>query len=175
MNETILDACSAFRMMHFNKNDPNILYLDIRNDEQLAKDLLRVPNRKPWQPTKPTIKGDYRKLDYPNESFRLIFFDPSHFTQLGDGIYRVKFGALCAETWQSDLKRAATELWRVLTPYGVLIFKWNDHDIHYKKVLKLFPAKPIAGQITAGVQGRRPNIPAHTFWFTFMKFPTFTS
>ena len=63
-------------------------------------------------------------------------------------VFRRKYGALNKETWPDDIKRGAHELWRVLKVNGTLIFKWADHDIPYEDVLKLFPEKPLFGQIT---------------------------
>lgn len=165
----ILDATAGFRMMHFNKNNPNVTYFDIRDDNKLAVDLQRVPNRKPWNPTIPTIQGDYRKLPFPNEHFDLIFFDPSHFLNLGKtGIYYVKYGKLDKDTWRNDLTLAVNELWRVLKPGHVLNFKWCTQDIPYKEVLKLFPVLPVAGQRTVGGQGSNRGKP-RTYWFSFAK------
>jgi ubiquinone/menaquinone biosynthesis C-methylase UbiE len=165
----ILDATAGFRMMHFNKDDPRVTYFDIRSDKQLAVDLQRVPNRKPWNPKIKTVQGDYRCLPFQDNYFDLIYFDPSHFINVGKtGIYYVKYGKLNKETWREDLTKAAAELWRVLKPGHSLNFKWNTQDIPYKEVLKLFPAVPVAGQRTVGGQGSNRGKP-RTFWFSFAK------
>jgi hypothetical protein len=181
----ILDACSAYRMMWFSKKQPNTVFLDCRSDEKLIFDANQfaenrgrpmVKNWKETTATNPTVEGDYRKLSYPDNHFKLIVFDPPHLInqwlspkfQLG-----LNFGTLQAETWPSDIKLAAHELWRCLAPYGVLIFKWSDHDINYKKVLRLFPVKPLFGQVC--VRRKTKHGITHTFWFTFMKIPQFNS
>jgi len=176
-NKFILDATAGFRMMWFDKNQPNTIYLDNRDDNRLLKDANQFgknrgrPLFKKWDPTISTTKGDYRKLPYPNGVFKLVIFDPPHL--LGSGSPRFQmglcFGALKAETWPSDIKQAANELWRVLAPWGILLFKWNDSDINYEKVLRLFPTKPLLGQITANRHTKRKEI--KTFWFCFMKIP----
>lgn len=167
----ILDACASHRRMWFSKNQANTVYLDIRDDEKLNEDHLAFEKQrgrigKPWTPKNPTLKGDFRKLNFPDKTFKLIVFDPPHLQYLGEtSIYKKKFGKLCAETWPDDIKQGSRELWRILDDNGVLIFKWNNHDIPFKDVLALFPAKPLFGQITAG----KHNHGAYTCWFTFMK------
>jgi hypothetical protein len=57
----ILDATAGFRMMWLNKKHPNTIYLDQRPE------------------CEPDIVGDFRDLkQFPDESFRLIVFDPQH-------------------------------------------------------------------------------------------------
>jgi SAM-dependent methyltransferase len=165
----ILDATAGFRMMHFDKNNPLVTYFDIRDDAKLKMDLQRVPNRKPWNPSKPTMQGDYRNLPFENDTFDLVLFDPSHFTKLGKtSVYYVKYGNLNKETWHEDLMKATQEIWRVLKPNGFLIFKWCTQEIPIKDVLKLFPVQPLFGQRTVGGQGSNRDKP-RTFWFTFVK------
>lgn len=167
----ILDATAGYSMMWFDKNHSNTIYLDERSDSQLATELLRVPFRRPWNPTTPTEQGDFTRLNYPDCKFKLIVADPPHFTKLGEtSIYKIKFGKLKG-TWRKDLKLMADELWRVLAPYGVLILKWCDHDIPAKEVVKLFPVAPLFGQTQAGGQARYKGKQNHTFWFCFMKIP----
>jgi hypothetical protein len=72
------------------------------------------------------------------------------------------------ETWSADLRLAGSELWRVLKMGGVLVFKWNNHDIKFKSVLRLFPERPLFGQISAGAK-KRDGKPGHTCWFCFLK------
>ena len=49
---------------------------------------------------------------------------------------------------------------RVLKKYGVLIFKWSEHQISTADVLKIIPEKPLFG-----------NRRGKTIWMVFMKFP----
>ena len=47
------------------------------------------------------------------------------------GVIEQKYGALTAETWQSDLRSSFDELWRALRAGGTLTFKWADvHKSH---------------------------------------------
>lgn len=168
-DEIILDATAGFRMMWFNKDNPNAIFLDQRGDDEL----IRAGVRDSWIPLKPTTKGDFRDMkQFPDNHFRLIVFDPPHLQWLGEtSIFKKKFGQLQKETWPKDIKQGSAELWRVLAPFGVLLFKWNDHDIDYRKILKLFPTKPLFGQITAGSRGKTGKGRSNTFWFCFMKIP----
>jgi hypothetical protein len=109
---------------------------------------------------------------FTDNSLRLIIFDPPHLIEgwnkgPAEAHYK-SFGSLRAETWQSDLKRGFKELWRILVPFGILIFKWNDHDHSVKTALKIprsLGLEPLFSQQTKN--GTRSS----TFWFCFMKIP----
>lgn len=162
----ILDACCGGRMMWFNKNHPNTLYIDNR---QAIKGHINNKECKGHE-VRPDIVMDFRDLKFSDGSFRLVVFDPPHLSTLTEtSILRKKFGCLNAETWQADLKKAFSELWRVLEDYGVLIIKWNDIEISYKKLLALFTQKPLFMNITAGNKSLKSA--NHSYWFCFMKIP----
>lgn len=57
---------------------------------------------------------------------------------------RQKYGVL-PEDWSTYLKAGFDECMRVLEPDGLLIFKWNDQQISFSKVLKIFGQKPLLG------------------------------
>jgi len=156
----ILDACCGGKMMWNNKNQPNTIYIDIREEE------IGFIKSKTTFKVKPDFIMDFRKLKFQDKRFKLIVWDPPHMKFLGDtSIFKKQFGVLNAETWPYDLKQGFKELWRCLDDYGVLIFKFNDHDIPFKQVLNLFPVKYLFGQIAK-------NTPRSTTkWFTFMKIP----
>ena len=157
----ILDATAGFRMMWFNKHHPNCIYLDQRPE------------------CAPDIVGDFRDLkQFPDETFRLIAFDPPHIVAgglHGDSNLRREFGFLQKETWADDLRQGIKELWRVLKPYGILVFKWNTHQVSSEKLLALFPERPLFYQISMNkknsyVNGKRFR-EIQTLWFCFMKIP----
>jgi len=159
-NKFILDATAGFRMMWFNKKHPNCIYLDQRPE------------------CEPDIVGDFRDLrQFPDESFSLVVFDPPHIikrvTPQRSNMER-DFGSLRMETWQSDIKNGFKELWRVLAPMGVLLFKWNTTCRSGAQVMKLFPLAPLVYQISSNKDKykdgkRQKNI--QTLWFCFMKIP----
>jgi len=143
----ILDATAGYRMMHFDKNNPNVLYVDKREE------------------CNPDILGDHKNLsNLPAGKFKLIIFDPPHRTESDAPYWVVRdYGGLQAETWQSDIKKASQELWRLLADYGVLVFKWNDHQFKSTNVESLFPSVPIVKQTTTN------GTSSSTFWYCFMK------
>jgi len=65
------------------------------------------------------------------------------------------------DDWQDDLRRGFAECFRVLKPYGTLIFKWNEIQIPVRDILALTDQKPLFGHKS----GKR----ADTHWITFMK------
>jgi SAM-dependent methyltransferase len=147
MEKIILDATAGKRMMHVNKKNPYVLYIDQRPE------------------VKPDEIQDFRNLPYPDASFKLVIFDPPHRSdQQATWILR-DYGALIPETWQSDLRKGFKELWRVLQDYGVLVFKWNNHQYPLEQLTPLFPAKPIIKQTTTN------GTSSDTFWVLFMKMP----
>jgi SAM-dependent methyltransferase len=157
----ILDATAGFRMMWFNKTHPNCIYLDERAE------------------CEPDIIGDFRDLkQFEDNKFRVIVFDPPHIIK-SNGICNQntlrEFGYLQSETWQSDLKQAFSELWRVLAPYGVLLFKWNNCSSSSVEVLKLIPHKPLFYNVSAQKQKKISEKSStrklRTMWFCFMKIP----
>lgn len=162
----ILDACCGGRMMWLNKHHPNAVYVDNRvaNKGHIQNGF--NPNHE----VRPDVIMDFRDLKFHDKEFKLVVFDPPHLTSLTEtSIMRKKFGCLNAETWQSDLKKAFNELWRVLDDYGVLLIKWNDIEIPYKKLLSLFSESPLFMNITAGQKASKES--HRSYWFTFMKIP----
>ena len=155
----ILDACCGPKCFWWNKNHPNTLYIDLRDRDKGFID--SRPNRE----VKPDKIMDFRKMDFPDKSFKLVVFDPPHLIGKEDGCRMIKhYGCLNAETWQDDIKRGFNECWRVLEDYGVLIFKWNDSSKKRAEVLKVIGKEPLFGHPNGS------KIPTH--WFCFMKIPS---
>lgn len=165
-------------MMHTNKDDPVIVYMDKRSDKELANTTCQYGSNqgKPfypnWNPKVKTTQGDFRHIPFPNETFILVSFDPPHFIEHHrKGDMAKKFGVLEPETWQSDLKKGFAECWRVLKPYGVLIFKWSEHNRDVKEILRLFPVKPQFIQKTAAAKKKNGRL-GSTLWCCFVKVPS---
>lgn len=158
----ILDACCGPKNMWFDKHQPNTLYIDIRKEE------LGYNKHDKQDSVEPDLVMDFRDLKLPDKSFKLIVCDPPHMKTLGKtSMFRKKYGCLNAETWQVDLKRGFKEMFRVLEDYGILLLKWNDTEINYKKVLELCPYKPLVMNVVSS----RPKTDKRTSWFCFMKIP----
>ena len=150
----ILDACCGSKMFWFDKNNPNVEFCDIReveNHEYYKGRFLEV---------KPDTVCDFRNLPFKDESFYLVVFDPPHLIHVGDNSWlKEKYGKL--ENWEDTISRGFDECWRVLKPYGTLIFKWNETDIKLSEILKAIKAEPLFGHRS----GKNMN----THWLCFMK------
>lgn len=150
----ILDACCGSRMFWFDKNNPNVLFQDIRNESHILCDGRTLE-------IKPDIVADFRNMPYDNDSFNLVVFDPPHLNKAGQESWlRKKYGVL-GDNWKEDLKLGFNECFRVLKEDGILVFKWNEDQIKISEIIKLSPITPLFGH-TTGRHGK-------THWVTFMK------
>jgi len=155
----VLDACCGGRMMWFDKTDPRALFID-RRREVHAMDV-GTPGTIGRQDLviAPDIQASFTALPFPDETYRLVVFDPPHlFPRRAGNLLGKKYGVLLND-WLEQLSRGFSECFRVLRPDGVLIFKWSDGDVTVKKILRLTPHKPLFGQ-------RRGQ---QTYWIVFMK------
>ena len=103
---------------------------------------------------------DFRKMDIDDNTFKMVVFDPPHLF-VGEKSYMAKcYGSLNKETWRDDIRKGFSECFRVLEPYGTLIFKWNEYDVPLREVLELTPHKPLFGHPSGKTQ--------KTHWVCFM-------
>ena len=152
----ILDPASSMRSFYFNKQDPRVIYGDIREPETHL-----LTNGQTIH-IKPDLVMDFRNLPYNDETFKMVIFDPPHLLGLSDKSWiKKKYGGLQKDTWQTDIKKGFSECFRVLVKNGTLIFKWNETSIPLKDILELTEQKPILGHPS----GKRMN----THWVLFMK------
>ena len=79
----ILDACCGSRMFWFDRQQKNTVYMDNREFEDTLCDGRRLI-------VKPDIVGDFRQIPFPDETFRLVVFDPPHLRHGGDKSWIVK-------------------------------------------------------------------------------------
>lgn len=142
MNKYILDVCCGSKMFWFDKNNPDTLFLDIRDEEHILCDGRKLE-------IKPDKIMDFRKLELEDASFKLVVFDPPHLTKLGKNSWMAKKYGVLDENWREDLKLGFDECMRVLEPGGVLVFKWSSRDIKVKDVLKVFRQTPLFGHTTS--------------------------
>ena len=151
----ILDACCGSKMFWFDRNNPDVLFADIRKEDTVLCDGRKLV-------IDPDVISDFRDMDFPDKRFKLVVFDPPHLNSLGKNSWMAKkYGVLDKGTWQDDLARGFSECWRVLDDNGILIFKWSDVDIKVTEILKLFNQKPLFGH--------RTMINNRTIWMCFMK------
>lgn len=158
-NKKILDVACGGRTFWFDRKHPDALYVDRRVVQEIQ--IGKGKNARPFS-CLPDKVMDFRKLDLPDNTFSLVVFDPPHYTSLGEKSYMAqKYGKLNKKTWKEDLGAGFRECFRVLKKDGVLIFKWNEHDIRVSEIIKLSPVKPLFGHMSGKQQ--------KTHWLTFMK------
>lgn len=148
----ILDVCCGSRMFWYDKQESHTIYMDIRryHEELQTGHVINVD---------PDIQADFRSIPFDDETFDLVVFDPPHLIHAGPKSWLAKkYGKLDKERWPDDLKRGFDECNRVLKPTGTLIFKWNEDQIKFRDVIKVFGRKPIFGD-------RRSK----TRWCVFLK------
>lgn len=145
-------------MFYFDKQDPRVLFQDIREVET-------TPLRWPRICLKPDVIADFMSMPYPDSSFFAVVFDPPHLKYTGskkelNGWQMTKYGCL-GKDWREVLRTGFRECFRVLKPNGLLVFKWNETDIPLSEILKLTDEKPLLGHKS----GKRSN----THWVLFIK------
>ena len=154
MNAKILDPCCGSRMFHFDRQNKNVVYGDIRTESHILCDGRSLE-------IAPDIEMDFRNMPFPDDSFHAVVFDPPHLIRAGDKSWlALKYGKL-NQDWREDLAKGFSECFRVLKPNGTLIFKWNETQIKVSEVLALTDQKPFIGHPS----GKRAN----THWICFMK------
>jgi len=84
-------------------------------------------------------------MDFDDNVFRLVVFDPPHLFLGENSFMRASYGSLDKKTWKRDLKRGFSECFRVLKNEGILIFKCNECQIPLKEVLELTNYNPLFG------------------------------
>lgn len=137
-----LDVCCGGRMFYYNKQDPRVLFCDIRDSEITLCDgrVYKVH---------PDVVADFRKLPFRDNTAPLIVFDPPHLRKAGENSWLAKkYGLLPADGWKEYLAAGFRECWRVLVVGGTLIFKWSEDQIKLSQLTDIFPAQPLLGNRT---------------------------
>ena len=159
-DKIILDACCGSRMFWFDKENPDVLFADIRTETVEAKDSSSKTGTRTIE-INPDIEMDFRNMPFDNETFKMVVFDPPHLNKLGKTSWMAKKYGTLLPTWELDIKIGFEECMRVLQPYGTLIFKWNENQITVKHILKAIGVQPLFGH-KSGKQ-------AKTHWMAFIK------
>ena len=147
----VLDVCCGSRMFWFDKQNKSTVFMDNRQFEDVLCDGRKLI-------VSPDIVADFRNIPFPNNTFKLVVFDPPHLINAGDKSWLAKKYGKLEENWKSDLKSGFCECMRVLDDFGVLIFKWNEEQIRLADIKPLFPCTPLFG-----------NKRSKTHWVVFMK------
>ena len=150
----ILDPCCGSRMFWFDKENPDVLFADHRELNDVLCDGRKLE-------VKPDMIMDFRNMPLEDESFNLVVFDPPHLKQLGKNSWMAKKYGVLSETWEEDIKKGFAECFRVLKKDGILIFKWNETQIPVSKILTLTEYNPLFGHKS----GKLSN----THWVCFIK------
>ncbi len=151
MGKRILDATCGSRMIWFDKQHPDAIYMDNRELTTILCDG-RILN------IRPGVIADFRDMPFPDNTFYLVVFDPPHLKKAGQTSWLAQKYGLLSDNWQDDIKQGFNECMRVLKPNGVLIFKWNEEQVKLKEILEVIDYKPLFG-----------NRRSKTHWLVFMK------
>jgi SAM-dependent methyltransferase len=147
----ILDACCGSRMFWYDRDNKYTVYQDNRELDTTLCDGRKLE-------ITPGLFGDFRKMIYADNYFDLVVFDPPHLVRAGKTSWLAqKYGVLDGN-WKADIKAGFAECFRVLRPFGTLVFKWNTEQIPFSEVIKLAPEQPLFGD-------KRVN----TRWVVFCK------
>lgn len=153
----ILDACCGSRMFWFDKQNPNVLFADNRKLETTMKDRDKLRKLE----INPDVIHDFTDMPYPDKSFKLVIFDPTHLINGGDNSWLVKKYGRLDQDWQTQLKRGFDECMRVLDKHGTLVFKWNETQIPVSEILSIIQYQPLIGH--------KSGKHAKTHWLLFFK------
>ena len=158
----VLDPCCGSRMMWFDRADPRAVFGDQRAETITVTDNSRGNTSGTRTIViEPDTLLDFRALPYADGAFHLVAFDPPHLVQAGPSSWlAAKYGKL-SDDWRADLCAGFSECFRVLRPYGTLVFKWNEPQVKLREVLALTPERPLFGN-TSGKK-------AGTHWLVFIK------
>lgn len=164
MVKPVLDPCSGSRMFWFDREDDRCVFGDIRSERHTLKDKSSTGGSRELI-IEPDQLMDFRALPFPDDQFHLVIFDPPHLIRNGkNGWLAKKYGKL-GEDWRLDLRAGFAECFRVLRPFGTLIFKWNEEEVKVSELLALTPHRPLLGN--------RCGKTAKSHWIVFMKPETF--
>ena len=155
----VLDVCCGPKMMWFDKRDKRAVYVDKRRERHAIDRPKRGTVE--YTETNPDVLCDFTDLTFPDDTFRVVVFDPPHIRrEQAKGFMTKKYGHLKGD-WRQMLREGFEECFRVLTPGGVLIFKWSETEVVVSEILKLTPEKPLFGHKSGKQQ--------QTHWIAFMK------
>jgi hypothetical protein len=161
MMKSVLDVCCGPRMFWFDKTDERALFVDNRVEEHVVTD--RSHGKEQGSRSfsiRPDVLASFEMLPFADNSFPLVVFDPPHLMRGGHGYLVKKYGLLGGD-WKAVLKHGFAECFRVLVPFGTLVFKWSEQGVSVRDVLATTTVRPLFGQ--------RCGAKARTHWIVFQK------
>lgn len=156
----IIDICCGSRMFWFDPDNSDVIFCDKRRERHALKDKSSAGGSRTLI-IDPDLQADFTALPFGDNIFSLVVFDPPHLSRSGDKSWLAKKYGKLGANWREELKTGFAEGFRVLRPAGVLIFKWNEHEIPVSTVLSLTDEKPLFGN--------RCGKTAKSHWIVFMK------
>lgn len=134
----MLDATAGGRMLWFDKNPEDVLFVDERV----------VPKgsivQQPLWSVEPDMQADFRSLPFADDSFEMVVFDPPHTDVSPESIIGTKYGTI---TDLDEVVAGLAECWRVTERW--LVFKWAEASWPVGDVLDRVRFRPLFGHRTA--------------------------
>lgn len=138
-------------MFWFDRENPNVTYIDNREYSDVLCDGRALT-------VKPDLIADFRNMPFADNTFYHVVFNPPHLLNIGESAWMAKKYGKLGINWRDDISAGFRECFRVLKPFGTLVFKWNEQQIPLKDVLALAEYLPLYG-----------NKRSKTHWITFIK------
>lgn len=98
----VLDACCGSRMFYFDKADPEVLFADNRELKTTLCDGRTLL-------VKPDIHMDFRNMPYPDNTFKVVVFDPPHLLHAGTKSWLAQKYGILPKEWKTYLKAGFLE------------------------------------------------------------------
>lgn len=142
----IIDLSAGNRAIWYDKKHPDALFVDIRPE------------------VNPDLVADTCALPEAIADFDLAVFDPPHMNCGPNSNMSARYGHHTTARILEVVEGTAREANRVTKAAGILILKWNDHDIRLQRVLDLMPQwEPLFGHLTKDGPGSK------TYWVCLKK------
>lgn len=78
-DKKILDACCGSKMFWYDKNNPDVVFMDVRKERCTLCDGRTLE-------VNPDVIADFRNIPFPDETFYLVVFDPPHLIHAGENL-----------------------------------------------------------------------------------------
>jgi len=156
----VLDARCGSRMFWFDRKDPRALFVDKRRARHMTADC-SVKNGEREIVVDPDSVADFTALPFAADTFAHVLFDPPPIHPRSSASWTLKKHGVIDCEWREMLRQGFAECFRVLRPFGTLIFKWNEIEAPLREILALTPERPL--------YGHRTGKQAKTHWVAFLK------